>query len=355
MTELASLAGGVPTPFVLSLRFADVPVRVLTNDPDVWASLGHYFRAWVMPDDVETPTVVTLIQGGAPPRDGYVDVSRGEGKPVKEAVRHEGNARLVLKRRTGVVMGLTPGHAVAVGDLRGNLNQAINLVNACYAKAVMIRGYSLLHASAVARDGNVVALAGVPGAGKSTAALHCVEAGFRFVSNDRLLVRPVTHGVDAIGYPKQPRVNPGTVLHHPRLVARLKPEERQRLAAMAPAALWTLERKCDVDLDALHGTGTMVLRGRMRALVLLRWRLGGDGVVVRPLAGEAALAHLDLFAKTLGVFDLDRMPGALPDREAPARYAAVLNRVHVLDVTGGPDFGALVPLVRELLAPSAES
>jgi HprK-related kinase B len=66
-------------------------------------------------------------------------------------------------------------------------------------------------------------LAGMPATGKSTAAVHLVEAGFRFLSNDRVLVRPGPAGVDALGYPKQPRVNPGTLLHHPRLVGLLVP------------------------------------------------------------------------------------------------------------------------------------
>jgi HprK-related kinase B len=349
VTDLHALGRGVPTPYVLSLRFVDVPLRVRTNDADVWASLGHYFEPWVTPGDAAPVAVVTLVQGHPRPEGTFADVARRDGKAVKEAVRLEPHGRLILKRRTGVLMGLAPGRAVAVGDLRANLNQAINLVNACYAKAVVERGYLLLHASAVAKGQDVVALAGVPGAGKSTAALHLVEAGFRFVSNDRLLVRATPGGVDALGYPKQPRVNPGTVLHHPRLAARLKPEERQALAAMEPASLWGLERKCDVDLDALYGRGTVVLRGRLRVLVLLRWRLGGDGFAVRPIAGAAALSQLDLFAKDLGVFDLDQAPGAPRDAEASARYARLLDCLHVLDVTGRPDFPALVGVVRGLL------
>jgi HprK-related kinase B len=348
VTPVAALAREVPAAFAFSVRFVDVSIRVQTNDAHVGASLRQYFAPWVTPGDGGPSAVVTLIQGAPPTEGRFVDVARGEGKAVKEAVRQDAHGRLILKRRTGVLMELARGRAVAVGDLRANLNQAINLINACYAKVVTDRGYLLLHASAVARGEHVVALAGIPGAGKSTAALHLVEAGLRFVSNDRLLVRPLADGVDALGYPKQPRVNPGTVLHHPRLAARLEPEERKGLARMDPAALWSLERKCDVDLDALYGRGTMVLRGWMRTLVLLRWTLGGSGFDVRPLSGIAALTHRALFAKNLGVFDIDRPPGPSRHPESPARYAALLDRVQVLDVTGRPNFDALVRVIRDL-------
>src|SRR4029079_4955427 len=49
--------------------------------------------------------------------------------------------------------------------------------------------------------------------------------------------------------------DPGTLLGHPRLSTLLKPEERAELEAMDPAALWALERKRDVDLDAIYGPG----------------------------------------------------------------------------------------------------
>jgi HprK-related kinase B len=165
VTVVAALVGDVSTAFALPLRFSDVSIRVHTNDADVWASLRQYFGPWVTPSDAVPSAVVSLIQGEPPIADRFVDVVRGEGKPVKEAVRQEARGRLILKRRTGVLMGLAPGCAVAVGDLRANLNQAINLINACYAKVVTDRGYLLLHASAVARGDHVVALAGVPGAG----------------------------------------------------------------------------------------------------------------------------------------------------------------------------------------------
>jgi len=337
-------------PHVLPLRVVDVPIVVQTNDLRVWTALRLYYDPWVAPDTPANAAVVRLVHDGsitAP--DGFRDVVRGEGKKVKEAVREGDGERLILKRTTGVLMGVRPGHAWATGDLVANLNQAVNLVNHCYARAVLARGHLLLHASAVSWNGRAVALAGPPGAGKSTAALHLVEAGYRFVSNDRLLTKPFDDCVEALGYPKQPRVNPGTLLSHPRLRQRLSPDERRALEAMPPAELWDLERKSDVDLNTVYVKGTMELRGDLKALLLLRWTRDGVGLDARRLTLARALAAVPLVHKDLGVFDIDRpfdVPPAAPDLAA---YARLFARIAVIEVRGRVQPGALADIVGPLV------
>jgi HprK-related kinase B len=344
------LLEAVATPRTVPLRFVDVPIRVQTNDAEVEAGLRAYFGRHVTSEDALPAAVVRLIQGALDPGGLFVDVPRGAGKKVKEAVQDVPGARYVLKRTTGVLMGLWPGHAFAAGELRAHLNQPINLINACFAKTVLRRGHVLLHASAVAWNGRVAALAGPPGAGKSTSALHLVEAGYRFVSNDRLLVHPQPRVVEAVGYPKMPRVNPGTLVHHPRLVALLSDDERRRYTALAPDALWDLEEKRDVDLEAAYGPGTVELSGNLQALVLLKWSRGGQGLSVRRLEAAEALANLPLFYKDLGAFDLDRPARRDGQVERLSRFAELLGRVTVVEVTGAPDFEALVDVVGDLLA-----
>jgi HprK-related kinase B len=193
-------------------------------------------------------------------------------------------------------------------------------------------------------------LAGPPGAGKSTSALHLVEAGFRCLSNDRVLATPMADMVEALGYPKQPRVNPGTLLGHPRLSALLEPADRAALAALPARQLWDLERKSDVDLDSIYGPGTVELRGRMEALVLLKWRRDGRGLDVRRLSVAEALASLPLVEKNLGAFDLDRVPGTpVTDAEREA-FRELFDRVAVVEVTGRVDFGGLVGVIDKLLS-----
>ena len=344
----ASLIADFPAPHALSLSFAGVPIRVRTNDPEIQARLSSYYRPWVVPDGAAPLADVRLIQGSIDVEGEFVDLPR-PGRRAKEAIRDVPGGRLIRKRSTGALMGLWPGGAFAAGDIRANLNQGINLVNNCYAKAVMRRGHVLLHASAVTRGQRTAVLAGPPGAGKSTSALHLVEAGFRCLSNDRVLAKPAPDGVEALGYPKQPRVNPGTLLGHPRLSALLQAADRAALAALPPDELWELERKSDVDLDRIYGAGTVGLRGQMVELIFLRWRRGDEGFHVRRLSIEQALEALPLVYKNLGAFDLDCPTGsAISDAERDG-YREVFRRVALVEVTGRVDFAALVKTVHGLL------
>jgi HprK-related kinase B len=345
----AALMDGFDAPFELGLRIADVDVRIRTNDETIRARLEAYYEPYIAGSLPSGVIEVRLIQGEAKPEGPFQDVRRVDGKEVKEAVQEVPGGRLILKRQTGVVMGLGDGHAFAVGDLRTHLNQGINLVNACYARVIAARGHVLFHASAVSWGGRTAALAGPPGAGKSTAALHLVERGFRFLSNDRVLARPASDSVEALGYPKQPRVNPGTLVHHPRLGDLLEPGDRRVLEALSPAELWRLERKRDVNLDAIYGKGTVELRGRMQALLILKWTFGGRGFAVRQITLPAAMADLPLFQKDLGVFDSGRSVPRLDAVDHLSQYAAVFERVQVVELTGGVDFSALVDVVRDLL------
>jgi hypothetical protein len=104
-----------------------------------------------------------------------------------------------------------------------------------------------------------------------------------------------------------------------------------------------------VDLDAVYGKGTVDLSARMRALLLLRWRRSGGDVRVRPLEVSEALAHLPLYYKDLGAFDLERAPGFAPGPDVVQRYRALLRRVTLVEITGAPDFPRLVKLVSDLL------
>jgi HprK-related kinase B len=345
-----SLIEAVPAPHTLSLFFADVPVRVRTNDPEIQKRLASYFRPYLIGDDTAPLAEVSLIQGPAPIDGEFVDVPRTGGRRPKEATREVPGGRLVLKRVTGVLIGLWRGGAFAAGDIRANLNQGINLVNNCYAKVVLRRGHVLLHASAVARHHRTAVLAGPPGAGKSTSALHLVEAGFHCLSNDRVLAKPMPDMVEALGYPKQPRVNPGTLLGHPRLSALLDPADRAALASLPAGELWDLERKSDVDLDSIYGDGAVELRGHMVALVFLRWRRDGLGLGIRRLTVAEGLDALPLVYKSLGAFDLDRKPASPMTGEELERYRELFGRVALVEVTGKVDFKALVGVVDDLLA-----
>jgi HprK-related kinase B len=231
------------------------------------------------------------------------------------------------------------------------MHRAVNLVDACYARIFREGGYQLLHASGVSRGGRGALVSGVSGAGKSTSALHLVEAGFRLLSNDCVLARPDAAGIDVRGYPKAPYVNPGTLLHHPRLVSLLEPEERRALSAMPTQELWRFEPgKRALDVDALWGPGTFCLQARAELLVLLTWRPDGTGFGVRRLDAESALAHWPIYYKDLGLYDQGRTVEGTPTAENLDGYRELMERLTVLEISGRPDFPALVDIVGNFLA-----
>jgi len=141
---------------------------------------------------------------------------------------------------------------------------------------------------------------------------------------------------------------------HPLSPPGIGREERAELSRLPPAALWELERKRDVDLEAFYGPDVVELRGEMQGLVLLKWRRTGQGLAVRRMGAAEALANLPLFHKDLGVFDLDRPARAerSPERAVNrlSRWADLLGRVQVVEVTGRTDVAALGDVVGDLLS-----
>ena len=112
----------------LSLRFDDVPIRIVTNDAEVWSSLSQYFRPYVTTDDPTPSMVVTLIYGVPHVPGEFTDFVR-PGKQPKDALQEVEGGRLILRRASGLIIGLWPGLAVAAGDLRTSRKQIINLID----------------------------------------------------------------------------------------------------------------------------------------------------------------------------------------------------------------------------------
>jgi HprK-related kinase B len=339
MTELDQVRSRYPATDVLILSFLGVALSVHTNDPRVAAGLAQYFgpfKSEVAPGDA----LPVYVLQGTPlfDSDRLNDVVRRDpGRSIKEAFYDVPGGRIVVKRRTGVVVYVAePEHAV-IGDIVRNLHQAANVVSMVFAKAMLRRGYIMLHASAALGEEGGVAFAAQSGAGKSTMALALVEEGYRFVTNDRLLVRLHNGQVEMVGVPKIPRVNPGTLLRLSRLTSLLPQEDRRRYERMSPDALWTTEEKRDVEVDRIFGPGTFQLTGRLRIIYILSWRLGEAGWEVRPLDPAACGVALRRMVKQVGVQDLQpSLPAA-----TEAALDAIAGAIPVSEVTGQPDVSAL--------------
>ena len=174
-----------------------------------------------------------------------------------------------------------------------------------------------------------------------------VDRHQHLVTNDRLFIRSMPGGTEMVGVPKRPRVNPGTLLHIPRLTALLSPDERRSYSPLPADQLWTLERKHDVDVDAIYGPGTVQLRGRLLALFLLRWSPNGQGWTVREVPPDERVVALGPVVKGIGVYD-----AAPPDPPTPpTALVKAAEAMSVYAVTGRTDLDRLTAFILERILP----
>lgn len=342
MSELVAIRRTYLPDAQVAMRIVDVPLAVHTNEPRLLTSLRDYFAPYLTDRLAAEARHVFVIQG-EPAYDAarLRDVPRSPGKSIKEAFYDAADARIVMKRKTGVVIYVAEPDHYVVGDLVANFNQAVNAVMMVFAKAMLQRSYVMLHASAVLGDAGGIAFASPSGSGKSTMALALVEHHYQFVTNDRLFVRSVDgFSAEMCGVPKRPRVNPGTLFRIPRLASLATSEERSHYASLRAEELWTVEQKHDVDVDAIYGPGTVHLQGRLKAIFLLRWGPVAQGWNVRPLGAADRRAALGQLVKRVGVYHV------VPPQDGETRAVnAVADTVTMYEVTGRADVGRLADVI----------
>lgn len=335
---VARLLTAHPLQAGLDLSFAGFDIRVESNSPELIAQLASYYRQFVAE---ASPLAVRVVALDTAPVDLGLALQVNPPDPRKQRVKEEfadfPDGRVVRKRLTGMLFAFGDCGNLAIGACRTYANQVVNFVNNVFMQAMLRRRYLLAHASAVARDGRCVAIAGVSGAGKSTLALHLVSRGNAFVSNDRVLLRRVERRIDLLGIPKLPRVNPGTILSNAALHSIISPEQRARLLSLPPDDLWRLEQKYDVDIDARYGVGQFVLCGELSAVFLLNWRRAAGATQVRPVQFAQRPDLFEAIRKLPGVFyrpdrDTDDEAYALP------AFERELGDCPVYELSGGVDF-----------------
>jgi HprK-related kinase B len=221
-----------------------------------------------------------------------------------------------------------------VGDIDKNLNQVVNLVGTLFGRSLVETGYAMVHASAVVRSGTDEAsiFLGNSGSGKSSLALQLIErGGYDFLSNDRVLLRVHGDSVHAVGLPKKPRVNPGTLLASKSLSKLLSARKRPLYEQLGVEELWNVEDKTDVDVGRALGAGER-LDGQLVRAYSLAWRPSGEGLQTELLAPEAAADAMRVTAKDFGVFDTSRDP-----HNAAREYERLARACEFVQVAGRAD------------------
>jgi hypothetical protein len=79
------------------------------------------------------------------------------------------------------------------------------------------RGLFSIHAAAVADDLRSIVIAGEPGHGKTSLMLHLLQAGLRYMSDDRVFLRASADALEILAFPSRIRATPQTAAFFPEL------------------------------------------------------------------------------------------------------------------------------------------
>ncbi|WP_434055635.1 MAG: HprK-related kinase B [Roseibium sp.] len=329
-------------------------IEVRCTSPALLAELLRYFQHVITEPADPDLTIHVLSEAELPFDVEFADWAREPGKTGrKDAIADLADGRLVLKIRTGVQFLQSLAWAVAFGPTGDYPNQVINFINTQILNRFQREDWVACHAAAVRTAGKGLAISGLSGGGKSTTMLRLMEvAGTQYVTNDRLLVRRAETGTQALGIPKLPRINPGTIVTNSRLAGLIDEEREEELRNMERDELWHLEEKYDLFIDDIYGPGRISHDARITDFWVLNWS--------RDSHKPTAVDKVDLPERRDLLSAIMKSPGPFyQTKEGPfwtdktpldaSAYIAALDGVQTWEITGQIDFDVLFDAGTELL------
>ena len=347
------IGDAVPGERALYLGLESWTLRLRSNSDALLDKLTRYF-AHVVVAETEPDMEVLAIECEAPELGiTFTDWKREPGKTGRKDSYYDlADGRLLRKVRTGMVFLQSEERRIAAGPCVRYDNQVINFINSQFMNRLQQHGWLICHAAGLVHDGAVLGMAGFSGGGKSTLMLQLLEdEGFAYLTNDRLFVRTTDGQAQAVGIPKLPRINPGTIVHNPRLQSLIPDAKREALLRLPPQELWELEDKHDVFIDEVYGSDRIAEQGRLAAFLVLNWRRDSEQptqVQRVDLAQRAEL--LEAIMKSPGPFYQDAA-GRLQSDTTPLdrdAYLAAFADIAVYEVSGAADFAAMPDLLNDL-------
>jgi HprK-related kinase B len=330
----------------LYLRMGGCGVRLRSNSPQLLAGLRRYFSHVVSASQSFDIDIIAVERDVVDMGLEFVDWKREPGKTGrKDAYVDMAGGRLIRKVRTGMLFLQSEKYRIAAGPCIGYDNQVINFVNAQFMNWLQQRSWLICHAAALSYGNRGFAIAGFSGGGKSTLMLNLLDDDrVSYITNDRLFIKRVEGETCAVGIPKLPRVNPGTIVHNERLKQLIEPHRRESLLALPTQQLWELEDKYDVDVETVYGAGRIAQQAPLAAFLVLNWRRDADTAL--RLAAVDLASRRDLLAAIMkspgpfyqyadGSFFQD---GTLLDEQT---YLDALQGVSVFEASGRIDFDGL--------------
>jgi hypothetical protein len=213
----------VSTPTAAQVHAADASVTVLSNTPAVTDWSRRYFGPWWNSLEVPAGSVCAgpLVTADVDEK-AYADMAAQVGACPHEQVMYAKAPLLLTRDSTGTITGVSSGEGLAYRSeqlggrvtIAGRTVEPLALATARIARE-MIRstllrdGWTLLHASAVVRDGRAVLAFGSKGSGKTTTALLMARRGAQLLANDRVFVKPIGDELRVLPWPSAAAIGLG--------------------------------------------------------------------------------------------------------------------------------------------------
>ena len=341
----------------LHLEINGQALSVYCNNGALVKYLRHYFRHCLAEEPDEAIDVFVIDCKCIELDVEWQDWKREQGKSGrKDAYYDFEDIRLIHKVRTGMLFVQSEDICAAFGPCLDNKNQIINFINNQYMNKLQQDGWLICHAAALCHGEHGLAIAGFSGGGKSTSMLKMLDNDENaFCSNDRLFLKAEADRILMRGIPKLPRINPGTLLHNPRLSGLLDPDKRSSYAALDPEQLWDLEEKYDVDIAEMYGANRIQHQATLAHYIILNWQpQSSEACRIEVSNAQEHPQLLDAIMKSSGPFYQHSDGSFNPNQQAPCRddYVQLLGSVPMSICSGGVDFDALMQHAAEHLVPS---
>ncbi|TKA12072.1 phosphoenolpyruvate carboxykinase (ATP) [Actinacidiphila oryziradicis] len=214
-----------PTITATRLHAGDAIVTVVSNTPAVTGWSRRYFGPWWNAFEVPAESI-----GAGPQVNATVDAAKyAELAELVDGGLNEAEEVTYAKARTrvtshggGIISAVSPDEQLAYRSdsrfgrltIAGPEEQPVALAAARLAREAirgqLLRdGWTLLHASAVVRDGQTLLTFGSKGAGKTTTALLLASRGWELLANDRVFVRPEGDRLQVLPWPSAAAIGLG--------------------------------------------------------------------------------------------------------------------------------------------------
>ena len=292
------------------------------------------------PDAVDVTLDVSVNRDPASPSEDarHIDMTGHPGTGIwrtsgRMVLYHE-DTTVDLHPQTGVAEAAIPPDWLASEADRRPGSLLASLVAISLAILLRAQGWFPLHAAGLAHGGRGVLLTARSGSGKSTAALSLVRNGWKYLSDDTVLLRPEGGRVNAYSFRRNFCVDPSLAAHFPELDGPEWPP------ALSNASKW------EVDPSQIYpGQATATCTPHLIVLPALANRPESR---VEPVGTKPALEQL----LNQGGFFLT------PGSDAADQHLTVLRRLldqsRTVRLHAGQDVLGASHVLHDLLAPLLE-